>query len=102
MDGEPVAGKRDGYDLRTLWDFERQRAVWRRDDGGYDLRFTLFAGAGSKAEDAHHDGAEANDYESRKSRDDDLEVALQPLFAHQVGCGWLRFVGHREDVSFLL
>src|SRR6185295_6059570 len=63
MDGQSVAGKRDGYDLRALWDFERQRALWRRDDRGYDLRFPLFAGPRSKAEDAHHDGAEADDYE---------------------------------------
>ena len=67
MDGQSVAGKRDGYDLRTLRDFERKRALWRRDDGGNGLRFTVAAGSRSQADDAHDNRAEPDNDERRKS-----------------------------------
>lgn len=57
----------------------------------------------SEANHLHRNGSEPNKNKRGKSTDDDLEIALEALFAHQVGRGCLRLiVSHRENFFLIV
>ncbi len=92
MDRKPVAGKRNRYDPGALWNLERNRGASRRRDDR--LRRPAAPGrARRQADDADGHGAKSNENERAKPRHDDLQIALKPLFAHQVGRRRL-WIGH--------
>jgi 23S rRNA pseudouridine1911/1915/1917 synthase len=92
VDREPAAGKRYRHDLGALRKLERGRGAVLT-CGDWPGRLAAARGICCQPDDANRHGTKTEQDKRAKARDEDLQIALKPLFAHQIVRGRL-WIGH--------